>query len=197
MIELPSCPPIKEAVPRYVSYAVDQASVLGGTDSRIVRMGDRWAVDVETYPVEYADHGMKYLSRLVRGMKDTVRMAFREPGVKPRSYGTPVVASAGSAGTFLPVSGLIPGDVIKEGKFFSMIIGGTSYLYQVAVADVTVSGSGTATLQIEPMLRRQPAAGTALDFEPKIEGFIQGNEQSWNVSRSKYLPFRFTIKESA
>jgi len=66
MIELPSCPPIKEAVPRYVSYAVDQASVLGGTDSRIVRMGDRWAVDVETYPVEYADHGMKYLSRLVR-----------------------------------------------------------------------------------------------------------------------------------
>lgn len=197
MIELPACPPIKEAVPRYVSFGVDQDPILGGPQSKVLRMGDRWAIDVETYPAEYAEHGMKYLSRLVRGLKETVWLAFPEPGVKPRSYGAPVVASAGSAGTSLPVSGLIPGDVIREGKFFSMIIGGQSYLYQVAVADVTVSGSATATLQIEPMLRRQPPAGTALDFEPKIEGFVQGNEQAWNTSRSKYLPFRFTIKEPA
>lgn len=197
MIELPSCPPIKEAVPRYVSFGVDQDPILGGPQSKVLRMGDRWAIDVETYPAEYAEHGMKYLSRLVRGLKETVRLAFPEPGVKPRSYGAPVVASAGSSGTVLPVSGLISGDVIKEGKFFSMIIGGESYLYQVAVADVAVSAGGTAALQIEPMLRRQPPAGTALDFEPKIEGFVQGNEQAWNTSRSKYLPFRFTIKERA
>lgn len=197
MIELPSCPPIKEAVPRYVSFGVDQDPILGGPQSKVLRMGDRWAIDVETYPAEYAEHGMKYLSRLVRGLKETVRLAFPEPGVKPRSYGAPVVASAGSAGTSLPVSGLIPGDVLKEGKFFSMVIGGQSYLYQVAVADVVVGSGNTATLQIEPMLRRQPPAGTALDFEPKIEGFVQGNEQAWNTSRSKYLPFRFTIKERA
>lgn len=197
MIELPACPPIKEAVPRYVSFGVDQDPILGGPQSKVLRMGDRWAIDVETYPAEYAEHGMKYLSRLVRGLKETVRLAFPEPGVKPRPYGSPVVASPGSAGTSLPVSGLIPGDVIREGKFFSMVIGGQSYLYQVAVADVAVSGGGTATLQIEPMLRHQPPAGTALDFEPKIEGFVQGNEQAWNTSRSKYLPFRFTIKERA
>lgn len=197
MIELPTCPPIKEAVPRYVSFGVDQDPILGGPQSKVLRMGDRWAIDVETYPAEYAEHGMKYLSRLVRGLKETVRLAFPEPGVKPRSYGAPVVASAGSSGTVLPVSGLISGDVIKEGKFFSMIIGGESYLYQVAVADVAVSAGGTAALQIEPMLRRQPPAGTALDFEPKIDGFVQGNEQAWNTSRSKYLPFRFTIKERA
>ncbi len=197
MIELPNCPPIKEAVPRYVSFGVDQDPILGGPQSKVLRMGDRWAIDVETYPAEYAEHGMKYLSRLVRGLKETVRLAFPEPGVKPRSYGSPVVASAGSAGTSLPVSGLIPGDVIREGKFFSMIIGGQSYLYQVAVADVVVGAGTTATLQIEPMLRRQPPAGTALDFAPKIEGFVQGNEQAWNTSRSKYLPFRFTIKERA
>ncbi len=197
MIELPACPPIKEAVPRYVSFGVDQDPILGGPQSKVLRMGDRWAIDVETYPAEYAEHGMKYLSRLVRGLKETVRLAFPEPGVKPRSYGSPVVASAGSAGTSLPVSGLIPGDVIREGKFFSMIIGGQSYLYQVAVADVVVGAGTTATLQIEPMLRRQPPAGTALDFAPKIEGFVQGNEQAWNTSRSKYLPFRFTIKERA
>jgi len=114
LIELPSCPPIKEAVPRYVSFGVDQDPILGGPQSKVLRMGDRWAIDVETYPAEYAEHGMKYLSRLVRGLKETVRLAFPEPGVKPRPYGSPVVASPGSAGTSLPVSGLIPGDVIRE-----------------------------------------------------------------------------------
>ncbi len=198
MIQLPTCPPIKEGVPRYVSFGADQTPTLGGPQSRILRMGDRWAIDVETYPAKYAEHGMAYLSRLVRGLKDTVLLAFPEPGVTPRSYGAPVVASAGAAGTFLPVSGLIPGDVIKEGKFLSVVVGGQRYLYQAAVGDVTVSGGGTATLQVEPMLRAQPAAGALVEIErPKIEGFVQGNEQAWAVSRSKYLPFRFTIMERA
>ena len=195
MIELPACPPIREAVPRYVFYGTDQTPTLGGPQTRIQRLGDRWAIDVQTYPAEYAVHGMAYLSRLVRGLKNLVRVAFPEPGVTPQNYGAPVVATAGAAGQSMPVSGLEPGVVIREGKFFSMIIGGQSFLYQVAVGDVTVSAGGTAVIQFEPMLRRQPPAGTALDFEPKIEGFVQGSEQSWQVSRSKYLPFNFSIVE--
>jgi len=94
------------------------------------------------------------------------------------------------------VSGLIPGDVIREGKFFSLVIAGQRYLHQVT-ADVTAT-AGTVNLPIFPMLRRQPPVGAVLELEaPKIEGFVQGNEQAWNTSRSKYLPFRFTIKERA
>lgn len=197
-ILLPVCPPIRTATPRYVFFGVDQTPTMGGTAGRISRMGDRWAIDVETYPAEYTAHGMAYLSRLVRGLKAHVLTGFPEPGVTPRSYGAPVVASAGASGKSLPVSGLIPGDVIREGKFFSLVISGQRFLYQVAVEDVTVAPDGTAVLSIEPMLRRQPAAGAVLEIEaPKIEGFIQGNEQSWNVSRSKYLPFNFSIQESA
>ena len=197
-ILLPACPPIRTATPRYVFFGVDQTPTLGGPASRISRMGDRWAIDVETYPAEYADYGMKYLSRLVRGLKEHVLTGFPEPGVTPRSYGAPVVAAAGASGKQLPVSGLIGGDVIREGKFFSLIVSGQRYLYQVAVQDVTVAPNGTAVLSIEPMLRRQPAAGAVLEIEtPMIEGFVQGNEQSWNVSRSKYLPFSFSIQESA
>lgn len=198
MIELPACPPIKEATPRYVSFAVDQTPTLGGPQSRVSRLGDRWAINVETYPAEYAKHGMAYLSRLVRGLKTPVLLAFPEPGVKPQSYGAPVVASAGAAGQVLPVSGLRPGVVIREGKFFSLVIGGRRYLYQAAVGDVTAGADGTAVLQIEPMLRVQPPAGAVVEIEaPKIEGFVQGSEQAWNVSRSKYLPFRFAIQETA
>jgi hypothetical protein len=197
MIQLPECPRIKDAVPRFVSFAVDQTPVLGGSQSRVSRMGDRWAIDVETHPAEYAEHGMVYLSRLVRGMTDTVLLPFPEPGVKPRSYGNPVVASNGAGGLTLPVSGLIPGIVISEGKFLSVVVAGQRYLYQSA-RTVTASAGGTAALEIYPMLRRQPLAGNVVELEsPKIEGFVQGNEQAWNTSRSKYLPFQFSVQEAA
>ncbi len=187
---------MRSASPRLVSYAVDQSPTLGGSQPRVSRLGDRWAMDVETYPVRYANQGMAYLSRLVRGLVDTVLIAFPEPGVVKRSYGTPVVASAGAAGLTLPVSGLTPGIVIPEGKFLSLVIGGQRYLYQVT-ADVTAQ-AGTTTLPIYPMLRRQPPAGAAVELEsPKIEGFIKGNEQVWDVSRSKFLPFSFAIQEVA
>lgn len=197
MIQLPACPPIREAIPRFVSFAVDQTPELGGERSRVSRLGDRWAIDVETKAAEYAQHGMTYLSRLVRGMTDHVLLAFPEPGVEPKAYGAPVVAAAGAAGLTLPVSGLIAGVAIPEGKFFSIVIGGQRFLYQVA-ADAVASAGGTADLSIYPMLRRQPPAGAVVEIEaPKIEGFVQGNQQDWNVSQSKYLPFRFSIEESA
>lgn len=194
MIQLPACPGLRAATPRLVSFAVDQTPTLGGPQSRISRMGDRWAMEIETYAVRYADQGMKFLSRLVRGLTDTVLIAFPEPGVVKRSYGSPVVASAGAAGLSLPVSGLTPGIVIPEGKFFSLVISGQRYLYQVT-ADTTAA-TGSVTLPIYPMLRRQPPAGAVVELEnPKIEGFVQGAEQAWNVSRSKFLPFSFSIQE--
>lgn len=196
MIQLPTCPPVRSASPRLVSFAVDQNPTLGGSQSRISRLGDRWAMDVETYPVRYANQGMAYLSRLVRGLVDTVLIAFPEPGVVKRSYGTPIVGGVGASGLTLPVSGLTPGVVIPEGKFLSLVISGQRYLYQVT-ANVTVV-SGTNVLPIYPMLRRQPQPGAVVELEsPKIEGFIKGNEQGWDVSRSKFLPFSFSIQEVA
>ena len=196
MIELPACPPVRAATPRLVTFSVDQSPTLGGPQSRISRLGDRWAMEVETYAVRYATHGMAYLSRLVRGLTDTVLLAFPEPGVVKRSYGAPVVATAGAAGLTLPVSGLTPGIVIPEGKFLSLVISGQRYLYQVT-ADVTAQ-TGTTNLPIYPMLRRQPPAGAVVELEnPMIEGFVQGSEHAWNVSRSKFLPFSFSIQETA
>lgn len=193
-IIMPSCPPIKEGVPRYVFYGTSQKPTLGGPEGRIQRLGDRWGIDIQTYPALYAEHGMAYLSRLVRGLKNVVRVPFPEPGVSQTGFGAPVVSQAGSAGQVLPVGGLIPGVTIREGKFFNVVIGGRYYLHQVA--ETVVAGQdGSAVLLIEPMLRRQPPQGSALDFVPKIEGFVQGNEQSWQISRSKYLPFNYSIVE--
>lgn len=194
MIELPNCPPIKDGAPRYIFYGTDQSPILGGPQNRILRLGDRWGLDVQTYPAKYAEQGMAYLSRLIRGLKDVVRVSFPEPGVQRTGFGAPVVSSL-AAGQTLPVSGLAPGVLIKEGKFLSIYIGERCFLHQV-VETVTASGAGTATLTIQPMLRWQPPVGSVIDFDAKIEGYVQGNEQSWQTSRSKYLPFNFSIVEA-
>lgn len=195
MIELPNCPPIASATPKLVGYFTDQVPTLGGPQTRVSRLGDRWGMAVETYPAVYADEGRVYLSRLLRGMTDTVVIAIPEPGMSGRDYGTPVV-SAPSSGRNLAVSGLGNGRVVEEGKFLSVIIGGQRFVYQTT-AEVTANGSGVAVLPIYPTLRRQPNVGAVVELSvPKMEGFVQGNEQSWQVSRSKRLGFSFAIMET-
>lgn len=193
MIELPACPRINEAVPKLVGYFTDQTPILGGPQSRVDRIGDRWGLDVTTAAADYAEDGMVMLSRLLRGMKETVVIGFPEPGVEKRDYGAPVVSSA-SAGSLLPISGLKAGAEIREGKFLSVIVMGQRFLYQAAATVQEVEGA--VLLPILPMLRVQPPVGSVVELtDPKIEGFVQGNEQSWQVSRSKYLPFTFSLLE--
>lgn len=195
MIELPNCPPIASATPKLVGYFTDQVPTLGGPQTRVSRLGDRWGMAVETYPAVYADEGRVYLSRLLRGMTDTVVIVIPEPGMSGRDYGTPVV-SAPSSGRNLAVSGLGNGRVVEEGKFLSVIIGGQRFVYQTT-AEVTANGFGLAVLPIYPTLRRQPNVGAVVELSaPKMEGFVQGNEQSWQVSRSKRLGFSFAIMET-
>lgn len=195
MIELPPCPIIVSASPKLVGYFTDQQPTLGGPGNRVSRLGDKWGIDVVTGAAEYAAEGMTYLARLLRGMTDTVLLAFPEPGVPAQDYGAPVVSTAGASGRLLPIGGQKPGAVIREGKFLSVVIGGRRYLYQAA-ATMTVPPGGAIDLPIYPILRRQPPVGAVVELaQPKIEGFVQGSEQSWQVSRSKYLPFNFSIVE--
>lgn len=197
MITLPDCPPIRDGAPRYVYFGLDQVPVLGGSQSRISRLGDRWAIDVETYSARYADIGKAYLAKLIAGLREPVSLAFPEPGLERRSYGAaPVVNLPGASGMALPVGGLTPGVLVQDGKFLSVKIAGQGYLYQVT-ADVVAKIDGTAVLPIQPMLRVQPPVGASVEIEkPRIDGFIQGNQQDWAVSHSKFLPFRFSIQES-
>lgn len=195
MINLPNCPPIRSQTPRLISYAVDQTPQLGGPQTRVSRLGDRWAVDVVTWPANYAEESRIMLSRLVRGLTDTVVLRILEPGMKDMPFGTPQISAAGAFGSSIPVKGLGAGRVVPEGKFLSIVSGGQRYLYQVT-ASVTANASGNATLPIYPMLRRQPALNDVVELsQPKIEGYIQGNEYSWEVSKNKFVGFSFSVQE--
>ncbi|MGH6979033.1 MAG: hypothetical protein ACRED4_07060 [Brevundimonas sp.] len=195
MIELPTCPPIRDATPKLIGYFNDQTPTLGGPQTRVSRLGDRWGIEATTFPAVYAEEGRVYLSRLLRGMTDTVVLPFPERWLPPVNYGAPVISAAGAAGRNLPVGGLTPGVEIVEGKFLSVIIGGQRFLYHTT-ADVTANASGIAVLPINPIIRRQPPVGAVVELAtPMIEGFVQGNEQSWQVSWSKRLGFNFRLME--
>lgn len=195
MITLPQCPPIRNATMRLISYATDQTPTLGGPQTRILRMGDRWAGEFTTYPALYADEGRVYLSRLVRGMSDTVLIGVIEPGMRAGDYGTPLIASGGAAGQSIQVKGLGAGRVVPEGKFLSIVTSGQRFLYQTT-SQVTADGAGNATLAIYPMLRRQPAVNDVVELSaPKMEGYVQGNEVQWSVTKSKRIGFVFQIQE--
>lgn len=195
MIALPTCPPIRNATMRLISYATDQTPTLGGPQTRVLRLGDRWAGEFTTYPALYAEEGRVYLSRLVRGMADTVLINVPEPGMRAQNYGTPLIASGGSSGMSIQVKGLGNGRVVPEGKFLSIVTGGQRFLYQTT-SQVMADVNGYATLAIFPMLRRQPAVNDVIELSaPKMEGYVQGNEVQWNITKSKRIGFVFSIQE--
>lgn len=197
MITLPNCPPMQSQSWKLVSYHIDQTPSLGGPQTRVSRLGSRWAVSVVTWPANYAEESRIFLARLVRGMTDTVLLRVNEPGMRDLPFGTPVVSSGTASGTSLPVSGLGAGRVVPEGKFLSIITAGQRYLYQVT-AEVTADVDGNATLPIYPILRARPALNDVVELsQPKIEGYVQGNEASWEVSKSKFVGFSFEVQERA
>lgn len=193
-IVLPNCPPIREQTMRLVTYASIQNPTLGGPETRVTRLGDRWAGEFVTYVAPYADEGRKYLARLVRGLSDTVVVSIKEPGMDSSGYGTPLI-NASTVGSSLSIKGLTEGKTIPEGKFLSVIQQGQRFLYQVT-ADVTVPTGGVATVPIYPMIRAAPSIDDVVELaDPKMEGFLNGNEQGWHVALSKRVGFQFSITE--
>lgn len=190
---LPTCPPVRDQSLRLVTYASIQTPILGGPETRVLRMGDRFAGDFTTYVAPYRDEGRKFLARLLRGLTDTVVIGIKEPAMDFTGYGAPLVA-AGASGSTIPMTGIPSGKVIPEGKFFSVISNGQRFLYQVS-ADTTSAG-GTTNIPVYPMVRAGHAVGNAVEFSaPKMEGFLSGSEQGWNVSLSKRIGFQFSITE--
>lgn len=193
-ITLPTCPPVRDQTMRIITYASIQNPILGGPETRVLRLGDRWAGEFTTYVAPYAEEGRKFLARLLRGLTDTVVIGVKEPGMDLTGYGTPLI-NASTTGSAISVKGLTVGKVIPEGKFLSIVQSGQRFLYQVT-ADTTVPAGGIVNVPIYPIIRAAPAVNDVVEFAaPKMEGFLSGSEQSWNVAISKRIGFQFSITE--
>lgn len=196
MILLPTYPGPRSAVPRVLDFGGFLEPPSGAEVTRINRLGNRYAVAFDMPPLENAGDGRIWANRLVRGMKEPVRMEYPLIDFDPGAPGAFVVDGAEQAGTSLNVRGGTPQYMFQEGQPFSLIIAGRSYLDFIAEQTIA-DASGRATITLTQMLRASPADGDPLNFsQPIIEGYVMGDTTSWELAVERVVGISFDIVEA-
>lgn len=196
MIDLPDYPSPNSASPALIDFGAFLTPSLGGPVQRVSRMGSRFRIAVTMPPMPSVQLGRQWVSRLIRGKSEGVRMPFPLLSFNPGAPGTVLVNGASQAGSSLSVDGATANYAFREGQFFSIVNSGKHHLHMVT-AETIASALGAATLPIAPMLRKSPADNAVCHFaEPMIEGFIMGEEFPWSLSVEHLIGLEFQIVES-
>lgn len=131
--------------------------------------GDRWTVSM-TFAHLTDDQWRVMQGFLNRQRGGLNRFRMSPPWLKQAGslQGVPSVNSAGQTGTTLNVSGFDALDVpLRAGDYFEV----NGELKQV-FADVVTDGTGTATIDFEPPLRRSPPSGALLEMVAPTAVFV-------------------------
>lgn len=188
-----------QSAPRPVLFSGNQEGSLGGPSLPIPRMGDRFALDVQTGQLRNDDAGRRFISALTQATTGDAIFPFLQPNLpNPPVAGATVVNGANQSGTSLVIRGGQVGSMLANGRFFSIVHGGRRYLHMVA-EDIAIGGDGRAGFLIWPMLRFRTTDGDAVELDaPKIEGQIIGFDgKGATFERNRTNPISFTIQERA
>lgn len=178
--------------PTFIDFGSYQRPYTGAEVTRIDRPGGKFRFDISLPPLV---DGRAMVSRLVRAKQEGARIAIPLLGQSQGTPGAPLVNGAGQSGTTLNIDGLLAGYTAKEGYWLNIIQGGRYYLHQIATTAVA-DGSGVLAATIFPALRVSFSDNAVIVLDkPKIEGFIDGNEQAWAVSDDLHTGIQFTIEE--
>ncbi len=195
MIDLPLYPSPNGAEVGLIDFGATLTPSLGGPVQRVNRTGARFRIMVTLPPMNVAD-GRKWIARLVRGKFEGARMPYPLLGFNPGSPGEVRINGVGQAGSMLIVDGATPNYVFREGQPFSIETAGKHHLYLIA-AETIADSTGHASLPITPMLRRPHGDNDLCYFgKPMIEGFIDGDEMSWNLNINHHVGFQYGLSES-
>jgi hypothetical protein len=164
--------------------------------------GRWWAYDVQLGPWHASRSAAeaRAVQAFFTGLEATSgRFLFADPSaVYTGGYvalGLPTVNGNGQTGRTLATTGWTPHAVLRAGMCFSVGTDTATRFYMLT-ADVTVNGSGQATLSISPSLRESPATGTALDYAaPKVQLRIPSAVAA-QVATGAYYTFAFTAEEA-
>jgi hypothetical protein len=195
MIDLTGLP-IASATPRLVEFGGLLTPALGGPVQRIDRMGSRWAWRFESAPMNIEPEGREWAARIVRAKREGARLKVSQPDFLAGDPGNPVVLTATASGRVVPLVGLAPGYVVREGSWLSVTHAGRSYLDQVA--DDAVAGLDfKAVVTIQNLLRSPLSFEDPVELvEPRIEGWIE-DPVEWPLASNRTTMFAFTIAEAA
>lgn len=195
MIDLPRSPAPSAISWQYVDFGNMQAGALGGTESRVNRLGNRWALTVTMPPMSNAD-ARQWSASLVAAIESGARFRFTQPDFAPGAPGAVLVNGASQAGNSLVCDGATPGYAARKGQFVSIETGSRKYCYMLG-ATSRADASGNLTLSLVPRLRAEPADNDPVTIgAPEIEGLLM-EAPSWAYDVDRVARgFTFTIKES-
>ncbi|MGE6693354.1 hypothetical protein ACQKE8_13025 [Sphingobium limneticum] len=201
MIILPAWPAPRDVVARVQDFGGYLDGAAGSETIRVNHLGNRYAVTMIMPKLENQKQGRIWVNRLVKGQREGVRIEYPlldfDPGAPNRSDGSPItVDGAGQAGEFLAVMNGVPGYAYLEGQPVSLEIDGQHFFDFVAEPSI-VGPDGKAVIQLSQMIRKPPLAGSILHVaKPMIEGFVRGNEVSWEIALERLIGLSFEIWES-
>jgi len=160
---------VRDWLPRLSPAPNENRSALGTNGQRFIRLGRHWAFDVNLHPMTQTDaNAWSDLDEET----DVLAWPIDQDDLLNDAEGTPLVAGADQLGNELDIDGATAGLVIPKGWFISVITSSRRYVYQLRSA-VTVSGGGTATLPIRPVLRVAPSDNAVVEIAaPKVEGLV-------------------------
>lgn len=200
-IILPSFPSPRQAVPRFLDFAVRQDGGLAADGSRISRLGNRWALDVSMLmPLEprrgWPVGARVWLARIQKARKEGAILRWYPQRLVVGAPGAPLVdgALAANVGS-IPIKEARPGYVFREGQFFNLVDANGRHYLHATEAEVVVEADGTAVLPIDPLTRVAVLDGAPLRMDPVIEGQIKGDDHSWDQDPAAIIPVQFSIEE--
>ena len=196
MIDLPTDVGPNSATPRLLDFGGFLQPGLGGEVQRLNRMGSRFAVAFTLPPLTNQKQGRIWVSRLIRGMTEGVRWTYPLLDFYPGAPGNFVVDGADQSGRTLQLRGGTPQYAFREGQPFNVVdANGQSYLHfidELSAADAT----GAAEIAFSPMLRAPIPDGAALKIsKPMIEGYVMGDQLSWQMAIDRTIGLSFEIQE--
>lgn len=196
MIELPDCPAPNGVQPALIDFGITLRPSSGAAVTRIGRKGSRFRL-VVSYPPMKPEVSRVFVARLLRAKDEGIRIPFPLIHGSQGSPGSPVVDGS-PAGKSLPLRGLIPGYVVKEGYWLSIEdSSGQHYLHTVTAAG-KADGSGEIVLDVEPPLRVPFDDGDTVHLAvPMVEGFVDGEAWGWTIPVNKLVAIEFPLEESA
>lgn len=195
-ILLPASPqPTDGTTPAYLDYGGILRPILGGALQKLLRLGDRFAIDVVMPTMPTEELGRVWVSRLIQAQRQGAIMRWPQLGFDIGAPGSPVVNGANQSGSTLVMRGFSAAYRVREGQFFSVIHGGRRYLI-MATSDVLVGGNGLASVPILPMLRFRPGDGALIEPTPMIEGLLEGDSREWTLNAAMTVGLNFRITET-